>query len=383
MSESPKSPEPFPTQGTSVGSSSNSATSQLRDLAKTKRRQKAIALACIVLAILLVAQWWTSHIETSNLREELARRLQVGDSTNIETKTLASSTQEGVKELQFKVAALESKQTETQSQQLALAQIYQDLSKNRDDWVLSEIEQVLSTANQQLQLSGNIQGALIALQNADRSLSRLDKPQFIPVRRAITKDIDRLKALPSVDLTGIALRLDSVIGQVDKLPLYADEKPAIQTVAPKSQRKVIPKAEDAGARGAAARSQVAEWWGGIQDRWHSWSSEMWGEVKQLIRVRSVEEPDALLVSPTQAYFIRENLKLRLLNARLALLSRNEATFRSDMLAAQDAIGKYFDPIAKQTQSVQAILRQVQGSDLSIEMPALDSLAAVNNFKTKH
>lgn len=370
-------------QGTSSGAASQPAAFPLRDMAKANRRQKAIALACIVLAVLLAAQWWSSHTETSNLREELARRLQVGDSTNIETKTLVSSTQEGVKELQAKVAALEAKQTETQSQQLALAQLYQDLSKNRDDWVLSEIEQVLSTANQQLQLSGNIQGALIALQNADRSLSRLDKPQFLQIRRAITKDVDRLKSLPSVDLTGIALRLDSVIGQVDKLQLYADEKPAVQAIAPKIQRKVVPKEEDNGNRSAAARAQATEWWNSIQDKWYSWSSEMWNEVKQLIRVRSVEDPDALLVSPTQAYFIRENLKLRLLNARLALLSRNEATFRSDMLAAQDAIGKYFDPIAKQTQSVQAILKQVQGSDLSIEMPVLESLAAVNNFKTKH
>jgi len=383
MSESPQLPEPSSAQGASVGAASPPANSPLRDMVKINKFQNAMAFVCALLALLLAALWWTSHTETSNLREELARRLQVGDSTNIETKTLASTTQEGVKELQAKLAAVEAKQAETQSQQMALAQLYQDLSKNRDDWVLSEIEQVLSTANQQLQLSGNIQGALIALQNADRSLSRLEKPQFIPVRRAITQDIDRLKALPSVDLTGIALRLDSVISQVDKLPLYADEKPAVQAIAPKSQRIVTPKGDDSGARGSAARAQAAEWWGSIQDKWHSWSSEMWNEFKQLVRVRSVEEPDALLVSPPQAYFIRENLKLRLLNARLALLSRNEATFRSDMLAAHDAIDKYFDPIAKQTQSVQAILKQVQGSDLSIEMPALESLAAVNNFKTKH
>jgi len=383
MSESPQLPESSSAQGASIGATSQAANSPLRDMVKINKFQNAIAFVCVLLALLLAALWWTSHTETSNLREELARRLQVGDSTNIETKTLASTTQEGVKELQAKVGALEAKQAETQSQQMALAQLYQDLSKNRDDWVLSEIEQVLSTANQQLQLSGNIQGALIALQNADRSLSRLDKPQFIPVRRAITKDIDRLKSLPSVDLTGIALRLDSVIGQVDKLPLYADEKPAVQAVAPKVQRSATPKGEDAGVRGSAVRAQATEWWGSVQDKWNSWSSEMWNELKQLIRVRSVEEPDALLVSPTQAYFIRENLKLRLLNARLALLSRNEATFRSDMLAAHDAIGKYFDPMAKQTQSVQAILKQVQGSDLSIEMPALESLAAVNNFKTKH
>ena len=346
------------------------------------RLPKILMGAVILVLLLLVAQWWNSRVEIDGLREELARRLQVGDTTNIETKNLASTTQEAVKELQAKVATLEAKQTETQSQQLALAQLYQELSKNRDEWVLSEIEQVLSTANQQLQLSGNIQGALIALQNAERSLSRLDKPQFIPIRRSIAMDIDKLKALPSVDLTGIALRIDSLIGQVDRLPLYADEKPAIPAVQPKAQTRTIPRAEGA-ARASGARAQVSEWWSAIREVWRSWSSEIWGDIRQLVRIRNVEEPDALLVSPNQAYFIRENLKLRLLNARLALLSRNEATFRSDMVAAQDAVNKYFDPLARQTQSVQAIMKQVQSSDLSIEMPTLESLAAVNNFKTKH
>jgi uroporphyrin-III C-methyltransferase len=73
----------------------------------------------------------------------------------------------------------------------------------------------------------------------------------------------------------------------------------------------------------------------------------------------------------------------LLNARLALLSRNESAFRSDMIAAQDAIIKYFDTRTKQTQTAQALLKQVQGSNLSIEMPTLaDSLNAVRNYKAK-
>jgi uroporphyrin-3 C-methyltransferase/uroporphyrinogen III methyltransferase/synthase len=110
---------------------------------------------------------------------------------------------------------------------------------------------------------------------------------------------------------------------------------------------------------------------------------MWTEIRQLVQVRSVETPEALLLSPTQAYYVRENLKLRLLNARLALLSRNESAFRNDMMAAQDTIAKYFDTRARKTQTAQALLKQVQASDLSIEMPTLaDSLSAVRNYKAK-
>jgi uroporphyrin-3 C-methyltransferase len=335
-----------------------------------------------VLAALSVLQWWSSHDEVGKLRLELAHRLQAGDTSNAESKMLAKNAEEEVKELQAKVSVLEGKQVEAQSQQVALEQLYEDLSKNRDDWALAEIEQVLSTASQQLQLAGNVQGALIALQNADRSLSRSDKPQFITIRRAIAKDMDLLKSLPALDTTGIALRLDSLISEIDTMPLLSDEKPALPATQPKPSRHVDAKTAAATANSARG-AQGHEWTTALEDKWQSWTDEMWGEMRQLVRVRTVDTPDALLLSPTQAYYARENLKLRLLNARLALLSRNESAFRNDMLAAQDEIGKYFDTRAKQTQVAQALLKQVQSSNLSIDMPTLaESLNAVRNYKAK-
>ncbi|MDF3037253.1 MAG: hypothetical protein K0S28_2527, partial [Paucimonas sp.] len=267
-------------------------------------------------------------------------------------------------------------------QQVALEQLYQDLSRSRDEWTLAEIEQVLSTASQQLQLAGNVQGALIALQNADNRLSRSEKPQFINVRRAIARDMERLKALPSADLTGIALRLDSVIAQVEHMPLLSDEKPSLPATPPKVSLRAERKAQSK-KPGVEKDPQRTDWLVSLQERWQSWSTEFWDDFRQLIVIRNVETPEALLLSPTQAYYVRENLKLRLMNARLALLSRNEYAFRNDMVAAQDAIMKYFDSRAKHTQTAQAILRQAQTSNLSIDMPTLaDSLNAVRNYKAK-
>lgn len=334
-----------------------------------------------LLAVLLIAQWWSTQHEISGLREDLALRLKGGETVAAETKVIVKSVQDGMKEMQAKVNVLESKQVEAQSQQLALEQLYQELSKSRDDWALAEIEQVLSTASQQLQLAGNVQGAVIALQNADNRLSRSDKPQFIIIRRALAKDLELLKSLPVVDLTGIALRLDSVISQIDGMPLLSDEKPAVPATQPKVSRRAQKNGEAKANEGKA--TDGSDWIASLEDTWHSWTSEMWGEVRQLIRVRNVDVSDALLLSPSQAYYARENLKLRLLNARLALLTRNESAFRSDLVAAQDAIAKYFDTRAKQTQTAQALLRQVQASNLSIEMPTLaDSLNAVRNYKAK-
>ncbi|MFS2007660.1 uroporphyrinogen-III C-methyltransferase [Duganella sp. CT11-25] len=349
-------------------------------LLDTLQQPQMLLVGIVVLTILLAGQTWSSHNQVRKLREEIALRLQKGDAINAETGTLARSVQETSKELQAKVGLLENKQQEAQSQQLALEQLYQDLSKNRDEWALTEIEQVLSTASQQLQLAGNVPGALIALQNADRSLSRSDKPQFITIRRAIGRDTEKLKALPSVDSVGVALRLDSVIAQIDLLPMLSDEKP---TLPAPPEKKTRAKAAGKDGKPVPAPQPTSPWLLAVQDTWNGWSSEMWTDVRQLIRVRSVATPDALMLSPTQAYFLRENLKLRLLNARMALLSRNETAFRADLIAAQEALVKYFDTRAKSTQTVQALLRQVQSSNLAIEMPTLsDSLNAVRNYKAK-
>nr|WP_315482126.1 uroporphyrinogen-III C-methyltransferase [uncultured Undibacterium sp.] len=335
-----------------------------------------------VLALLLAAQWYSSQNQMSTLREEVARRLQTADINNNEIKGIAKNVQESSRDMQAKVSVLEAKQTEAQGQQVALEQLYQDLSKSRDEWALAEIEQVLATASQQLQLAGNVQGALIALQNSDARLAKAEKTQFIAVRRAIAKDIEMLKALPQLDMTGLVLRLDSVIAQVDNIPLWSDEKPPVVSTPPKAPLRVLPRSSKA-TNDKVEEATESTFAAQLQDRWQSFSSEMWSEMKQLIRVRNVESPDALLLNPSQAYFAKENLKLRLLNARLALLSRNEGAFRSDMISAQDLISKYFDVRSKQAQTAQALLKQIQSNNLSIEMPALtESLNSVRNFKVK-
>ena len=383
MNDMPISSEPNATPGSAVLTAPQAAdqpgyTVPGRAPTLMEQLQKPMSIAVITLAVLLAAQSWSSSKQIRNLREEVAKRLQKGDVSNAETGVLARNVQEGTKELQIKVGALENRQSETQSQQLALEQLYNDLSKNRDEWALTEIEQVLSTASQQLQLAGNVPGALIALQNADRSLSRSDKPQFITIRRAIGRDMEKLKALPSVDSTGVALRLDAVIAQIDALPMLSDETPALPA-APEKPGKPVRNAAGKLVGPPAPEPLLQQ----VRSGWDTWSGDMWNDVRQLIRIRRVDTPEALMLSPTQSYFLRENVKLRLLNARMALLSRNETAFRNDLIAAQDALAKYFDTRARSTQTAQGLLRQVQASNLAIEMPTLsDSLTAVRNYKAK-
>lgn len=334
-----------------------------------------LKLAVGALAVLLVAQWWSARSDVAELRREVALRLQSGDTLNGQTKLIADRLDDELRSMQAKLMMLEARQVESQSQQIALEQLYRDLAKNRDDWALAEIEQVLSTASQQLQLAGNVRGALIALQNADARLTRTDRPQFIAIRRAIAQDIDKLKSLPSVDLTGIAVRLDTLIAQVDTMPLLSDEQPAA-VAPPKSRAAAKTRAGQKPAPAFAWRSE-------LQERWSAWSAELWSDIRQLVRVRTVIQPEALLLTPDQAFFARENVKLRLLNARVALLSRNDSAFRSDLAEADQALQRYFDTADRHTQTGRELIRQLRESVLSIDMPSLsNSLAAVRQTRAR-
>nr|WP_141755363.1 fused uroporphyrinogen-III synthase HemD/membrane protein HemX [Burkholderia plantarii] len=268
------------------------------------------------------------------------------------------------------ISQFAGKLADAQAQQQALQQQYQDLSRNRDAWLLDQVEQTLSGASQQLQLTGDTQLALVALQNADAQLATSQGAQAIAVRKALAQDIDKLKAAPPVDLTGLAIKLDDAIGRIDALPL-AGEAPI--------GRAVPRAAHPADAAQQAAATGQPRWkiW------WHDLSTGVAAQLTSLVQVRRIDNADAMLTSPEQGYFVRENVKLRLLTARLSLLARNDAAMKSDLHAAQAALGRYFDASSKDTRTVQDLLKQVDAASLSVAVPNLNtSLSAIQQFKSR-
>jgi uroporphyrin-3 C-methyltransferase len=327
--------------------------------APRRSRAPLLALIAVLLVTGLSAAFWIDTRQRIGVtQDELARRLRDIEADARDARSIARQAQDGLREAQAKVGALEGRLAESQSQQLALEALYQELSRNRDEWQLAEIEQVLAIAQQQLQLAGNVRAALLALQLAEARLSRNDRPQFVPVRRALARDIERLKSLPTVDFTGMSMKLDALVAQVDGLPLAYDER-----------------SERAAAAKEAARPEAGFW--------SRLGAELWGEIRQLVVVRQMNVPEPPLLPPTQAYFLKENLRLRLLNARLSLLARDEAGYREDLRVAQQWIRRYFDGRSKQTAEALGQLRQLASTSISFEMPTIsESLDAVRGFKTR-
>ncbi len=309
-------------------------------------------------------QWIETRIRLSETQQELAKRLAASDSVAQESRALAKQAQEQLAALQGKLGELEGRLAESKSQQEVLEGLYQKLARNNEETALAEIEQSVTLASQQLQLAGNVQGAVLALQAADARLAASNRPQFISLRKVLARDLDRLRALPQLDLPGMYLRLENVIAAVDSLPLAVDGRPREET-------KSAPPAEQPPAAVLSA------------GYWQLLAADFWKEVRSLVRIQRFDRDEPALLAPGQGFFLRENLKLRLLNARLALLSRDQWTFRNELRQAHAWIERYFDGREKAVQTSLISLKQLSATEVSIELPSLnDSLSAIKGFRAE-
>ena len=311
-----------------------------------------VAIAALALA---GWQWFETRQRLVDVQQEVSQKLADFDTGNKEDRGAQKQSREQVEALQARLGAVDGKLAEFQAQSATLQALYQDIARSREELALIEVEQAIVLAGQQLQLAGNLPVAVLALQTADAQLARLDRPAHLPLRKALAKDLARLNALPFVDMPGISLRLEQVLVGVDKLPLVSHGRP-----------------EKTAENEKAVES--ATWW-------QRTGGAIWQEMKGLIRIQRFDREDVALLAPGQGYLLRENLKLRLLNARLALFARDQWTFRNELKVAQDMLNRHFEANDKAVQTAQTTLRQMTASEINVELPTLnDSQAALRNLR---
>ena len=319
--------------------------------------KQPVAIVVAIAALLLAWQWYDSHQQFNSLQQELARRLAAADTENKQIRSVAEQVRESVQEAQIKLGVLETKLQESQNQQIALEALYQELSRSRDESLLADVEQTLVVANQQLQVAGNVKSALIALQAADSRLARIERPQLAGLRKVIARDIERLKLAPYVDVIGISARIENLVSAIDDFPLAMEQRPA---------------------RTPDAKQAAADAEGGA---WTRFARELWRDMRELVRIQNMENRDVAVLTPSQSYFLRENLKLRLLGARLALLAHDEKSFKADLKAAREWLARYYDTRDKTVGNALVVVRQLHDSQIGIDLPDVAaSLDAVRNYR---
>lgn len=327
---------------------SDTLADALKPPVRRSRLQPALLLGGAAL-LACAALWIHQQQELAALRQVVSTQLASGSSQQVEQQKLLRNLQEQQLRLQQQLALVQGQQSAAASQQANLTAMYDALTRGETQRGLAEVEQTLAFASQQLQLAGNVNAALTALAAVDQKLAQLNRPELIALRQAIAKDSAALKGLPYLDVVGVSARIDTLTGLVDKLPLgLAADAPHPGPVIP----------ADSSWAGRLAR-------------------EAWHEFSQLVSIRRLDQRDTILLSPEQAFFLRENIKLRLLDARTALLLRNEVAYRADLAATQKYVEKYFAPDAPASRQLLQELQQLQQQELVIQLPTMAaSLAAV-------
>lgn len=334
----------------------NSSPSPMTYLPAPRAKRVSPWLFVAIAALALAGwQWFETRQKLIDVQQQVSQKLADFDTGNKEDRGAQKQSREQVEALQARLGAIDGKIAEFQAQSTTLQALYQDIARSREELALIEVEQAIVLAGQQLQLAGNLPVAVLALQTADAQLARLDRPAHLLLRKALAKDLARLNALPFVDMPGISLRLEQVLIGVDKLPLASYGRPE-----------------------KTAENEMAA---DKQSWWQRTGGAIWQEMKGLVRIQRFDREDVALLAPGQGYLLRENLKLRLLNARLALFARDQWTFRNELKVAQDMLNRHFEASEKAVQTAQTTLRQMTATEINVELPTLsDSQAALRSLR---
>ena len=317
------------------------------------------AVLAVVAGVSLVIAWKTSQ-RVESIEKELVLRLDEGQKQSSQAQMLAKQSQEGVLAASAKVALLEARLAEVAIQRTQLEDLMRSMSRSRDENLLVDIDTGLRVAMQQTAITGSAEPLVAMLKQADERLARYDQPRLEGVRRAIARDLDRVKSVSAPDIPSLSIKLDEAVRLIDELPLLSNAQAPVPAVAP----AVLPA-----------------WWPDWNASWKAISERVWLEVKSLVRVTRIDHPEAMLLSPDNAFFVRENVKLRLLNARLALLSRQFDTAQRDLQVVQATLERYFDRNSRRTVLALDLVRQVSSMARQVATPKPDdtlvALAAVS------
>ncbi len=312
----------------------------------------------------------------SHIQETLARQTLDASTQSVEAKTLAKSAQDTVRETAARQSMMEAKISEVALQRSQLEELMTSLSRSRDENLVVDIDSALRLAQQQASLTGSAEPLLAALRAADQRIARAAQPRLAPLQRAIAKDTERIKIATLADTPGLLLKLDELARMVDDLPLANTVAAPFNNGAVKAalaNKPTKPAANPASAASADSSSinTLSQWPGWLQ----SIAGAVRDEARGLVRVSRIDTPEAALLSPEQSFFIRENLKLKILNARLGLLARQSDASRADLQQAANSLGKYFDVNTRITQQAQALVAQLQSQMKATELPRVDDTLA--------
>lgn len=363
-------------------------------LLKSKKRTSGpswpILLAIVFLLVALVAAGsaWFLQKRFEHTGREIANQVQ-GLTSQLNEARQDSTQALGLAQSQSRrIAQLEQEQLETKNQFAALEQLWAGANKGMEDVMLAnDVDRLLTTANQQLRLAGNVNNAIVTLEAAQSLLVRADRARFAGVQRAISLDLDRLRAVPLIDITQLSSRLETLSALVARAPLLLPDAAAsvIASEAQSVQRVPAPSGS-AQAPSPVMTSEQQAWWQLALDKSILWSKSAAAMVVRefagVVSIQRVSDASALMMSPEQGALLRANLRTRVLTAQMALLMNQAPVWRAELAQVQQSLVSRFDPKATDTIAALRLVQELAAIQIAANLPSIkDSLSALESVRS--
>lgn len=233
-------------------------------------------------------------------------------------------------------------------------------ARSRNDWLLAEAEYLMHLANQRLTLEQDINSAEAMLTSADKIIEEINDPGLFEVRQALAKEIVSLQQVSHLDFQGLYLKLDALIASLDQLK---------QTSFLESQNTPTPVTNTPAVSEDDASNSLLTIW-----------SAIWHDLKQAVSIRRLDQPVQPLLAPDQHYYLKQNLRLMLEQANLALLDKNTAIFQSSIQKSLNWLEYYFEQTDPQIKALQSSLNNM--ATLKIDQALPDISTSLRLTKTK-
>jgi uroporphyrin-3 C-methyltransferase len=216
----------------------------------------------------------------------------------------------------------------------------------RDDWLLAEAQYLTRLASQQLLMAGDAAAAQSLLENADGILLQLDDVRLHDARAAVAVDLAAVRAIPRIDVEGFYLRLAALAEQADKLVIFE-----------------LPERE------AQPGPAPADTW---RARLRQGYEAALAKLSDYIIIRRRDEPMQALMDPQWERLVRQNLRMLLEQAQIALLSGNQLLYRDSLERAQHWVREFFESDEAAARAMSQEIAALAQTNIAIDLPDISA-----------
>ncbi|WND47562.1 uroporphyrinogen-III C-methyltransferase [Pasteurella multocida] len=223
-----------------------------------------------------------------------------------------------------------------------------------NDWLLSEADFLLNNALRKLVLDNDVDTGVSLLKIADETLEKMSDPRVSMVRTAINNDLKQLLAVNNVDQNVIMQRLSQLANTIDELTVLDVNFDAVN-----NNEKLTDSLED--WKENAEKSATSF-------------------LNHFIRITPRNTSDKVLLAPNQDIYLRENIRLRLQIAIMAVPRQQDELYKQSLETVASWIRSYFDTNSEVAQNFLKTLDELAEQSIYVDVPTqLQSLNALDKL----